>query len=180
MNGLLKTLALVAWLLPSMAGLTAWAGEIDPSETARSLDEEVQGLKQEVLELNRDLFLLEEELLFPSSTQLSVFVSVDIGSYFDLDSIEIKLDDKVVTNYLYTERERDALLRGGVHRIYTGNLKSGKHELVALVVGQGPRERDYRRGASIEFSKTLGPKYIELRILDDTHKQQPRFEFKEW
>jgi hypothetical protein len=87
MNGLLKALTLVAVLLPGMGPMTAWAGEADPSDTARSLDEEVQGLKQEVLELNRDLFLLEEELLFPSSTQMSVFVSVDIGGYFDLDSI---------------------------------------------------------------------------------------------
>ncbi len=181
MNGLSKVKALaLAALLLGTGPMRLWAGEGQGSDAARPLDEEVQALKQEVLDLNRDLFLLEEELLFPSSTQLSVFVSVDIGSYFDLDSIQIKLDDKVVSNYLYTEREVGALHRGGVHRIYTGNVKSGTHELVALVVGRGPRERDYRRGASIEFNKTLGPKYIELRITDDTRKQQPRFAFKEW
>jgi hypothetical protein len=103
-----------------------------------------------------------------------------LGFLDSVQALHIKLDDKVVTNYLYTEHEVGALHRGGVHRIYTGNVKSGNHELVALVVGRGPRQRDYRRGASIEFSKTLGPKYIELRILDDTHKQQPRFVFKEW
>jgi len=144
------------------------------------LDKDVQDLKKEVMELNRDLFLLEEELLFPSSTQLSVFVSVDVGTLFGLDSIQIKIDDKVVSNYLYTQHERDALKRGGVHRIYTGNLKDGEHELVALIVGTGPKGRDYKRGTQLKFGKKLGPKFIELKILDDKQSQQPDFLFKQW
>ena len=146
----------------------------------RALDEEVQELKQEVLELNRDLFLLEEELLFPSNTQVAVFVSVDVGTFFDLDSVEIQIDDQVVSHYLYTQREVDALHRGGVHRIYTGNIKTGQHELIALVVGKGPKGRSYKRGASLAFEKKLGPKYVELKILDRTSSHQPEFEFKEW
>ena len=49
------------------------------------LDEEVQDLKAEVLNLNRELFLLEEELLFPANTQIAVFVSMDVGEFFALD-----------------------------------------------------------------------------------------------
>jgi len=156
--------------------------EEDTSEknSHRMLDEEVQDLKKEVMELNRDLFLLEEELLFPSSTQVSVFVSLDVGTLFGLDSIQIKIDDKVVSNYLYTKHERDALKRGGIHRIYTGNLKNGEHELVALIVGTGPKGRDYRRGTQLKFGKKLGPKFIELKILDDQQSQQPDFLFKQW
>jgi len=83
----------------------------------QGLDRKVQGLKQEVLELNRDLFVLEEELLFPASTQIAVFLSMDVGKFFQLDSVQLKLDNKVVTNYLYTERENAALLRAGVQRL---------------------------------------------------------------
>ena len=146
----------------------------------RTLDEDVQDLKKQVLDLNRDLFLLEEELLFPSNTQTAVFISMDVGEFFGLDSVELKIDDKDVANYLYTEREADALLKGGVQRLFIGNLKAGEHELVAVFTGQGPHTRDYRRAASLVFEKGIGPKYIELTISDREVKQQPEFVVKEW
>ena len=136
--------------------------------------------KKQVLDLNRDLFLLEEELLFPSNTQVAVFVSMDVGTFFGLDSVTLKLDNKDVTNYLYTEREASALVKGGVQRLYIGNLKAGEHELVAVFTGAGPHERDYRRGASLKFEKGIGPKYIELTISDRESTQQPEFVVKEW
>lgn len=146
----------------------------------RTLDEDVQGLKKQVLDLNRDLFLLEEELLFPSNTQTAVFVAMDVGEFFGLDSVELKIDNKAVANYLYTEREATALVKGGVQRLYIGNLKAGEHELVAVFTGGGPHERDYRRATSLKFEKGIGPKYIELTISDKAAKQQPEFVVKEW
>lgn len=162
---------------PSLLG----AAESEPeAEQFRSLDQQTQDLKQEVLNLNRDLFLLEEELLFPSSTQVTVFLSMDVGAFFALDSVQLKIDDKVVTNYLYTEREVAALHRGGVQRLHMDNLKAGEHEIVAILVGKGPQGRDYRRGASLVFEKGLSPKFLELRIVDSTAKHQPDFEIKDW
>jgi len=149
------------------------------SATFQSLDKRIQDTKQEVLELNRDLFVLEEELLFPASTQIAVFLSVDVGEFFQLDSVQLKLDNKVVTNYLYTERESAALLRGGVHRLHMGNLRAGKHELVAVFTGKGPHERDYRRATTLVFEKTTEPKYVELQIRDVEKKLQPDFQVKE-
>jgi hypothetical protein len=146
----------------------------------RSLDEDVQSLKKEVLDLNRDLFLLEEELLFPANSQVAFFISMDVGEYFALDSVNLKIDGKDVTNYLYTDREAGALLRGGVHRVHMENLKVGDHELVAVFTGQGPSVRDYRRGATMSFNKGIGAKYVELEITDRIKKQQPEFVIKEW
>lgn len=146
----------------------------------RSLDEDVQDLKKEVLDLNRDLFLLEEELLFPANSQVAFFISMDVGEYFELDSINLKIDGKEVANYLYTEREVGALVRGGVHRVHMANLKTGDHELIAVFTGKGPQVRDYRRGATVTFNKGIGAKYMELEITDRVKKQQPEFEIKEW
>ena len=146
----------------------------------QTLDQDVQGLKKQVLDLNRDLFLLEEELLFPANTQVAVFVSMDVGEFFGLDSVQIKVDDKDVANYLYTLREVEALIKGGVQRVFVGNLKAGEHELVALFTGEGPHARDYRRGATLKFDKGIGPKYIELTISDRQSSQQPEFIVKEW
>jgi hypothetical protein len=154
-----------------------------PADTApdtRGLDQEVQSLKKDVVDLNRDLFVLEEELLFPANTQVAVFLSMDVGDFFALDSVQLKIDQKEVINYLYTPREVEALLRGGVHRLYLGNLKVGKHELVAFFSGKGPNDRDYKRGASLSFEKGIGAKYLELKINDRQRKLQPEFEIKDW
>ena len=152
----------------------------EPAPDTKGLDQEVQGLKKDVVDLNRDLFVLEEELLFPANTQVAVFLSMDVGDFFALDSVELKIDQKEVINYLYTPREVEALLRGGVHRLYLGNLKVGKHELVAFFSGKGPNDRDYKRGASLSFEKGIGAKYLELKINDRQRKQQPEFEIKDW
>lgn len=151
-----------------------------PAQADEALDARVRALKQSVLELNRDLFLLEEELLFPSSTRLAVFLSLDVGEYFKLDSVSLKVDDKLVTHYLYTAREVEALARGGVQRLWLGNVKNGKHEIIAVFTGVGPKGRDYRRGATLNVEKGLGPKYLELKIVDHSGSQQPEFAVKEW
>ncbi len=146
----------------------------------RGLDEQIQGLKKDVVDLNSDLFVLEEELLFPANTQVAVFVSMDVGDFFALDSVSLKIDNHDVINYLYTPREVAALLKGGVQRLYVGNLKVGNHELVAFFNGKGPNDRYYRRGANIRFEKGIGAKYLELKIDDRQRKQQPEFEIKDW
>jgi hypothetical protein len=166
---------------PPAAADTAPAAAPDaPPADFKTLDQEVQGLKKDVIDLNKDLFVLEEELLFPANTQVALYVSMDVGAFFALDSVTIKIDNKEVKNYLYTAREADALLKGGVQQIYLGNLKVGKHELVAFFTGKGPVERDYKRGATITFDKGVGAKYLELKITDRVAKHQPEFAIKDW
>jgi hypothetical protein len=146
----------------------------------RTLDQQIQDLKKDVVDLNKDLFVLEEELLFPANTQVAVFVSVDVGDFFALDSITLKIDNHDVSNYLYTPRETAALIKGGVQRLYVGNLKAGEHELVAFFNGKGPHDRVYRRGANLKFEKGVGAKYLELKVTDHAHAQEPEFEIKDW
>ena len=158
----------------------ASAPDAAASAPAGSLDERVQATKADVIRLNRDLLVLEEELLFPANTQVAVFVSMDVGLLFDLDSVQIKLDDKVVSTYLYTPLEVQALHRGGVQRVYLGDLRAGSHEIVAFFTGKGPHDRDYKRATTIKFDKTTEPKYIELQIKDLQQKLQPEFDVKVW
>jgi len=170
----------VAAAAPDAApAVTPAASDAPPGDT-RTLDQEVQGLKKDVIDLNKDLFVLEEELLFPANTQVALYVSMDVGTFFALDSVTIKIDNKEVKNYLYTAREADALLKGGVQQIYLGNLKVGKHELVAFFTGKGPVDRDYKRGATLSFDKGVGAKYLELKITDRVAKHQPEFMIKDW
>jgi len=173
---------------PAPASAPAGADAATPADptapaadgSTRALDEQIQDIKQQVVDLNKDLFVLEEELLFPANTQVAVFISMDVGEFFGLDSVTLKIDNKEVSNYLYTPREVAALAKGGVQRLYVGNLRAGAHELVALFGGKGPNERDYRRGASIKFEKGVGAKYLELKISDRARKAQPEFEIRDW
>ncbi len=144
------------------------------------LQQDIEGLKKEVLKLNRDLFILQEDLLFPANTQFSVFLSMDAGQLFSLDSVQLKIDDKLMASHLYTERELAALKRGGVQRLYLGNLPAGKHEVIAIFTGVGPHNRDYRRAESLNIEKGEDPLFVELKILDDADKEQPRFQSRVW
>jgi len=174
-----RTALIIGLTLLGLSG-TGLAGEKQENKKLSAMDNQVQDLKKEILELNRDLFILEEELLFPANTQFTVFLSVDKGNLFTLDSVQLRLNDKVVANHLYTEQELNALLRGGVQRVYMGNLSSGRHELIAYFNGIGPKGREFRRGTTIALDKTSSPKFVELKITDDGSKQQPKFDVKVW
>lgn len=145
-----------------------------------ALESSIEALKKEVLSLNRDLFILEEDLLFPANTQFSIFLSMNAGQLFTLDSVQLRINDKNVANHLYTERELAALKRGGVQRLYIGNLPSGEHEIVAVFSGVGPNGRDYRRGKTIVVEKTTEPQFVEFTIEDDASKEQPEFNARVW
>jgi len=72
------------------------------------------------------------------------------------------------------------LHRGGVQKLYLGNLKAGSHEIVAFFTGKGPHDRDYRRGTTLQVDKTVGAKYVELRISDREASLQPEFVVRQW
>ena len=152
------------------------ASDIAFEATGTSLDEEMEDIKTALVTLKRDLVILEEDLLFPASSEVAVFVSMDVGAFFQLDAVTLKLNDKEVAHHLYTERQVDALFRGGVQRVYTGNVKQGENRLTAFFTGRGPNGRDYRRATTIPFNKSFEPVFVELEISDSTAKYQPEFE----
>ncbi|MCG6891479.1 MAG: AraC family transcriptional regulator [Gammaproteobacteria bacterium] len=174
------TTSLLLLLFCLATPLAAQEADSEDATADNSLETDIEALKKEVLSLNRDLFILEEDLLFPANTQFSVFLSMNSGVFFSLDSVQLKIDDKIIANHLYTERELAALKRGGVQRLYIGNLPSGEHEIVAIFIGLGPSGRDYRRGESIVIEKSSEPQFVEFMISDDTAKEQPSFDARIW
>ena len=147
---------------------------------ASDLDQDMATFRKDVLEINKRLLLMEEELLFPADTQLAIFVSLDVGNFFVPDSITLTLDGETIESHLYTDKEVEALKNGAVQKIHTTNIKNGVHQLTAFVTGKGPNGRDYRRGATLDFEKAHGRHYIQLKMEDDAAAQQPVFNFKSW
>ena len=144
------------------------------------LDKDLADFKRDVLEVNKRLLLLEEELLFPADTQVGIYVSLDVGHFFQPDSITLELDGEVLTSHLYTEKEIRALKNGAVQRLALANVKNGDHELTAFITGIGPAGREVRQGVTGHFDKNHGRHFVQLHIEDDTAKQQPRFRFRDW
>lgn len=157
------------------AGVGPEVGAEAGAGTEPSVAGELESIKLDVATLKRDLVILEEELLFPASSQLAVYVAMDVGEFFQLDSVTVELNGKEVSHHLYTERQADALHRGGVDRVYLGNVKQGNNQLTAFFVGRGPDGRDYRRATSVDFEKAFEPTFIELDIADSTAEHQPEF-----
>jgi len=165
------------WLLAAtllMCTVVGYTAEQQPAADS------LEALKKQVLSINRELFILEEDLLFPASTQAAFFVSLDTGHYFKLDSIKLKLDGEWVTQYLYTDRELDALKRGAVQRLHVDNITTGEHEVVAVVIGYGPENREYKLAVSGVFEKDTDDKLVEVQIKDNPAKQQPVLSIKQW
>ena len=147
----------------------------EPPEKKMKLDREMEDVKKALVKLKRDLVILEEDLLFPASSQVSVFVSMDVGEFFNLDAVTLKVNGKEVTHHLYTKKQMDALIRGGVQKLYVGNVKQGGNRVTAFFTGTGPNGRDFRRATTVEFEKGFEPTFVELAISDVTADYQPEF-----
>jgi hypothetical protein len=160
--------------------LDATEGRVKAQESVNALSKDIQELKQSVIALNKNLRVLEEDLLFPANTQVNVFLSLDVGKFFTLESVKLKLDGQVVASHIYTDKELFALARSGIHKLHMANLSIGEHSLSAFFTGAGPNGREYKRGTSLKINKESGPKYIELKISDSSMKLQPEFSVKEW
>lgn len=130
----------------------------------RSLDEQVQEIKSDVLDIAAELDQLEEKLLYPSNTQVAVFVELADGDDFRLDAVQIEIDGELVAHYIYSFKELEALQGGGVQRIYTGNLSTGDHEIGISVAGKLPSGKDYRSSERFGFTKGIEPKVLGVTL----------------
>jgi len=140
-----------------------WAEDITAEQT-KGLDEQVQDIKQDVIDLTSELNLLEEKLLFPSNTEVALFISLNQGDDFRLDSVQIKLANKIIAYHIYSYRELEAMRKGGVQKIYTGNIKTGEHNLVVSFKGEASAGGEYSRSAQYTLNKKIGPKFVEIKL----------------
>lgn len=167
-------------LLISLAPRAEQSNPVTDSIPENEVAQSVEALKKQVIKLNRDLFILEEDLLFPANTQFVVYLSLSTGKFLELDSVTLKVDDQIVASHLYTERQLEALKRGGMQRLHIGNLKNGEHEVTAILHGIGPNEKAYKLAATQKITKSSDLKALEIRIEDQSENYQPSVTLLEW
>jgi len=160
MNSLRMTILAVATLVICFP---AYAQEIT-KEQIKGLDEQTQEIKADVLSIAAELQRLEEKLLYPSDTQVAVFVALAGNEKFRLDSVEIQLGGKPVAHHLYTYKELEALQKGGVQRIYTGNIMTGEHDLQVTFLGKTAGGTDFSKTESFKVTKDVGPRIVEFTL----------------
>src|SRR6476469_9261785 len=130
----------------------------------RDLDEQVQQTKSDVLSIAAELNQLEEKLLYPSGTQVAIFVALAKGDELRLDAVRLQIDGQLVAHYIYSAKELEALRKGGVQRIYVGNVPTGDHKLNVLVDGKLKSGGDFNRTDHVTFRKEVKPKLVELTV----------------
>ena len=146
---------------------TGTAGAQDgKGDQMRSLDGQVQEIKSDVLDIASELQNLEERLLYPSGTQVSIFVAVQEDRPFRLDAVKIEIDGELATHHIYSYNELDALQKGGVQRAYTGNVATGDHELRVTVIGKTDGGDDFSESNTFAFSKGVKPKTLGITLAE--------------
>ena len=157
-----------AWIVAGVCVAAAASGSDGASSAQmQSLDEQVQEVKSDVLSIAAELSRLEEKLLYPSDTQVAIFVSLPENEKTRLDSVQLRIDGELVAHHIYTWKELEALQKGGVQRIYTGNLPTGAHQLDVIVAGKHGSGRDYSGTKSFPLEKSVGPEVVELELAAD-------------
>ena len=163
---LVRTLAAIAFvILTGTLSTTAAADSSSGRSSAmQSLDQQVQDIKSDVLEIAAELRGLEEKLLYPSNTQVALFVSVKDAKDLSLDSARISIDGELVAHHIYSFKEIEALTKGGVQRIYTGNVKAGEHRLEIEIRGKRAGGRDFDTVEQFVFQKEVDPKNVGITL----------------
>jgi hypothetical protein len=150
-------------MLVSVSTVSGWAENVS-REQIKGLDEQVQEIKSDALGIAAELNRLEEKLLYPSNTQISLFISLAPKTRLRLDAVEIQIDGKAVAHYLYAQKELEALQGGGVQRLYTGNIKQGEHELQVSFSGKSGGGGDLQQSASFRITKDIAPKIVGITL----------------
>jgi hypothetical protein len=150
---------LIIWGSP----LASW-GDGGTQQEMRSLDEQVQEIKTDALGIATDLSQLEERLLFPSNTQVSVFISLSPQDPFRLDAVQIRIDGELATHHIYSFKELDALKSGGIQRIFTGNYGTGTHQLEVSVIGKLESGKEYKESRQFTFDKGIDPRLLGVAL----------------
>lgn len=161
MSILIRTFVLA--LLVASFSVKSGAQDISGDEL-RSLDGQVQEIKSDVLNIAAELSNLEERLLYPSNTQIAMFVSIAKGEDFRLDAVQIEINGDLATHHIYSFQELEALKKGGVQRIYTGNIVTGDHELRVTMMGKTDNGKDFNASDSFTFIKGVQPKSFGITL----------------
>jgi hypothetical protein len=169
---ILAARAFVLALMLCLAGVHGWAQQNDQQQM-RGLDEQVQEIKSDILKISEELSRLEEKLLYPSGTQVAIFIALAKGDQMRLDAVRLQINGQLVAHHIYSFKELEALRKGGVQRIYVGNVATGDHQLEVVIDGKLEGGADFNRSERFTFRKEVKPKLVGLTLSEPRSGNTP-------
>jgi hypothetical protein len=163
---MLNRIRIAAFAVLGMLGCVTVSADTGQREQMKGLDEQVQEIKSDVLSIDAELSRLEERLLYPSNTHFALFVGMRQGNPLRLDAMHVAIDGRQVAHYIYSFKELEALQKGGLQRIYTGNIPTGAHQLEVTVTGKLDG-KDYARTERFTIDKGVEPKLVGITLAAD-------------
>lgn len=161
------------------------AENVTAQQKFMGLDSKVQSIKQDALDVGKEIAILEEQLLYPANTQFVIYLSADVDDSFKLVQALVKVDDRQIANYMYDVAEVDALQNGGIHQLHKGNLTLGKHRLTVSYMGKVGKKMN-RYESRYDFEKGKDTATLELKVTGkklmepNMAPKEPQFSVKDW
>jgi hypothetical protein len=143
------------------------------SSAATAVEAEVTKIAADVAALQRDVKSIEEDMLFPASSRLVVFVGAEPNLVGRVQSVSLAIDGRVVTEFMYTNADQLALERGGAHRLYVGNAAPGTVRVSATFRGERADGKPYERSAELALEKAFESGVVEFKLLARSTRGEP-------
>ena len=152
-------------LTAALAAPLACVNAQQPStDEIRQLDNQIQSAKEDALDIAAELNVLEQRLLYPAGTRLTVSLALIRSGRIKLSTAEIRVNGDFVADHAYSDGELMALQKGGVQVLHTGNVPAGKHELQFRITGQHADGARFERTANHSFTKDSAPKALKVTL----------------
>ncbi|HVT36579.1 MAG TPA: hypothetical protein VHE37_13405 [Nevskiaceae bacterium] len=163
---------------------SAWASEPPTDEAELKLDGAIQGLKEEVINFNRDATAVENTVQYPTRTRTDIYLGMQVPALL-IKSVKVTIDDLPAQSYTYSDVEARALLNSeGLARIARLSLEPGPHRLAAEYTAQfADAKADAPLvGGKYEaiFDKSGREADLEIRIARSSRLSDPEVRLREF
>jgi hypothetical protein len=118
-------------------------------------------------------------MLYPDANQLAVYLSVDSGERFTISQVKLRVNAREMALIQYDDIQMDAFNRGGIERIFIGNIEVGDHTVTAIISGEANNGQKMKRAVSQQFSKSANANVLELSVSYNRKLRQPQFNLEE-
>lgn len=178
------------------------AAPVPPSvEQYQRLEQRMAALKTEALTLQEALLRAGEAAAVASeASTLAIYLTLNFSSepnapvhvrqqlaerYWGTTThprtlnVRLEVDGETIAHHSYVAQEMRALILGGGHRLFLGNIASGSHDLVAYIEERNTANGDMVTHGAIRFAKGAQPRVIEVAVSLTEEATPPEITFED-
>lgn len=139
----------------------------------QSIANKIEVLKQQAVLLHKDLAQLERDLVYPTTTQIAIYVSKKLTKDITIGSINLSIDGQDVASHIYTLEQNNALKLGGMQRLFMGNVAVGEHHFKITLKGIDSQNDITTIEGTAAYYKNAQPLSINVNLFDENGTKEP-------